>query len=795
MVIYIVTIPFILSLLLLCFGNFHQMSKYEALCFIIPSTISGAFAVYMRTTWPSYNIHYNLLAWDWLELLGNSLPWEISINLVTINMLCLVNLVGTCVLSFSLKYMEEEKTLNVFMAFVYAFIGFMNILVVANSLFQFFLGWEGIGICSFLLISFWQEREEAVTASFKAMIVNKLGDVSFMIGATILFANVGFSSFDCLNGLASFSENNMIIGSACAWFLLSVFCKSAQIIFHVWLPEAMEGPTPVSALIHAATMVTAGNLLVIKTSPMWATCPALSQVLMGFGGMTCIFSSLIAINQSDIKRVVAYSTCSQLGYMVLSCGLNLYNESLDHCLSHGFFKALLFLSAGWTIHVYKHEQRDEKMGMKGAMSVEFIGFLIGSGALVALPMTAGWYTKEAVIEGCVNGSISNLMGLAAWAAAVLTSLYSVKILLSAYFYLPSKNDFLKLYSREIKIKDGFKTSLYTVIPLVLLSHYAIFYGYNYLEGKMGNPAVNFMLNLSVQQVIGNIACLGFLVFLFRKTIQTLARGVKSCISSYKKFESSVSVQVDSAIPVSSRRALILGILWLTSLILSGIYIGTDSPDFRMNLVCSVHLIVFLIIIGIEPRIRAYITVEFLPKINSDLGGNVIISIVNSGLKICYALAVFFYLCVMYILFTIFLIVIDPVNIVGSLFTRFSLILCMHSFVFLVLLRIAVDLRRNKYYMFRVVLNTILYKIKIWGKLAGLFGPIYSGVIELNQEIFKELNRKMELISYGPIIQSIGGVKLRTQKIWKFLINNIPFWPSMAAYHTVILIIVSIMITF
>ena len=229
---------------------------------------------------------------------------------------------------------------------------------------------------------------------------------------------------------------------------------------------------------------------------------------------------------------------------------------------------------------------------------------------------------------------------------------------------------------------------------------------------MGNPAVNFMLNLSVQQVIGNITCLGFLVFLFRKTIQTLARVVKSCISSYKKFESSVSAQVDSAIPVSSRRALILGILWLTSLILSGIYIGADSPDFRMNLVCSVHLIVFLIIIGIEPRIRAYITVEFLPKINSDLGGNVIISIVNSGLKICYALAVFFYLCVMYILFTIFLIVIDPVNIVGSLFTRFSLILCMHSFVFLVLLRIAVDLRRNKYYMFRVVLNTILYKIKI-----------------------------------------------------------------------------------
>lgn len=279
-------------------------------------------------------------------------------------MILLVVSVSNLVHLFSLNYMNNEPHLSRFISYLSLFTFFMLILVLSPNLIQLFIGWEGVGICSYLLINFWYTRVLASQSALKAMIINKIGDVSFLIALGLIYKKIGSLNINIINAnlyLNSFNNNNYLIHIL---LLIAVIGKSAQIGLHIWLPDAMEGPTPVSALIHAATMVTAGIFLIIKLSPIFQSNPIINIVIIIVGTFTCLITASIGVFQSDLKKIIAYSTCSQLGYMILICGYGYYNVSLFHLFNHGIFKALLFLSSGLIIHSLLNEQNLLKMGLQ-----------------------------------------------------------------------------------------------------------------------------------------------------------------------------------------------------------------------------------------------------------------------------------------------------------------------------------------------------------------------------------------------------------------------------------------------
>ena len=301
----------------------------------------------------------------------------------------------------------------------------------------------------------------------------------------------------------------------------------------------MEGSTPVSALIHAATMVTAGNFLVIKLSSYWISSVYDSYVLIFFGAFTCIYSSMVAFYQVDIKKVVAYSTCSQLGYMVLACGASMYEESLNHCVSHGFFKALLFLASGWVIYVYRHSQSSTKMGGKGILSMEFIFFLIGSGSLVALPLSSGLYSKEAIILGCVNKNICIMLVFAVWMAAILTSLYSTQIFYRV-FVKGAKEAGLEGESiEEERMSTGNKMQsqfICTVCTsLFLLGNFSLFFGY--ISGARSLEILNEFApsNLTSVEVVNISIYVLIIMFFVRFILRVFAKILKPMALKLPRF--------------------------------------------------------------------------------------------------------------------------------------------------------------------------------------------------------------------------------------------------------------------
>ena len=481
--------PFLSALVLIILGKiFSFRIKLEnVVAYVISCIPAGLSATISVWAWVTHleNQNFSLSGFHWFKWFNNEIFWEENINSLSINMLLLVNLVGFVVLAFSPIYMYEERNITTFFAYVYLFIGFMNLLLFANNLLQLFVGWEGIGICSFLLIGFWSGRFSASKAAFYAMLINKIGDITLLLGAVLVMYNTSqysfeFTSSEMVNSIY-ITEGTHYHKVIFGLLLVSTFCKSAQILFHGWLPEAMEGPTPVSALIHAATMVTAGNYLVVKLSSNWVHSTQESYILIAFGAFTCLYASIIALCQIDIKRVVAYSTCSQLGYMVLACGLSMYEESLTHCLGHGFFKALLFLASGWVIYVYRHEQSSSKMGGRGLLSMELVYFIIGSGSLVALPLSSGWYSKEAIIFGCVNKNVCMMLCFAVWMAAVLTSLYSAKVIYGVFFKAAKESEVSgeNLAITNLESKNGWiRWYIFAVaISLFLLVNFSLFFGY------------------------------------------------------------------------------------------------------------------------------------------------------------------------------------------------------------------------------------------------------------------------------------------------------------------------------
>lgn len=319
-------------------------------------------------------------------------------------MLVVVTFISFLVHIYSIEYMREDPHQIRFFSYISIFTFFMIVLVTAGNLVQLFIGWEGVGICSYLLINFWYSRVDANKSSIMAMVTNKVGDICLLVAFAIVFfiyKSFDFSvifSYHIVNAFY-FHLNTDLIFIICFLFILGAVGKSAQLGLHVWLPEAMEGPTPVSSLIHAATMVTAGIFLLIRCSFLFDLVPSIYLIILFFGSLTTFLGSSIGLFQHDIKKIIAYSTCSQLGYMFLSCGLLGYSNSIFHLINHAFFKALLFLSAGLIIYCFSHEQDYRKMGsLIFFFPFAYISILIGSLSLIGFPFLSGFYSKEKIVQ-------------------------------------------------------------------------------------------------------------------------------------------------------------------------------------------------------------------------------------------------------------------------------------------------------------------------------------------------------------------------------------------------------------
>nr|UAV89297.1 NADH dehydrogenase subunit 5 [Cladonema multiramosum] len=409
-------------------------------------------------------------AWNWF----NVGLWSNDVNFlfdkIVTSMLILVLTVSSLVHLYSTSYMDGDPHLPRFMSYLSLFTFFMVVLVTSNNIVQLFIGWEGVGLCSYLLINFWFTRIQANKAAVKAMILNKIGDIGVLLGMIILWTLVGSWQYSSIFSNSNLLNDDKIIILVGILLLLGVIGKSAQLGLHTWLPDAMEGPTPVSALIHAATMVTAGVFLIIRLSPLFESIPSVLLCIVIIGSLTAFFSSTIGLTQNDLKKVIAYSTCSQLGYMVLICGFSQYHLGLFHLINHGFFKALLFLSAGSIIHAIVDEQDFRKIGaVKSLIPFSYICIITGSISLMGLPFLTGFYSKDLIIE-MIYGNHVYAFGL--WLAilsASLTAFYSIR--LAFYSFHSSFNGF----RRSVKFVHEGLWNLW--LPLLILLILSILGGY------------------------------------------------------------------------------------------------------------------------------------------------------------------------------------------------------------------------------------------------------------------------------------------------------------------------------
>nr|YP_009684027.1 NADH dehydrogenase subunit 5 [Lessonia spicata]QDP13851.1 NADH dehydrogenase subunit 5 [Lessonia spicata] len=396
----------------------------------------------------------------WLDSDSFHVDWAFCFDSLTVVMLVVVTFISTLVHVYSTEYMGGDPHLPRFMSYLSLFTFFMLILVTADNFVQMFVGWEGVGLCSYLLINFWFTRIQANKAAIKAMLVNRVGDFGLALGIFGIFICFGAVDYATVFALApqlsavSLTFLNIEFGALnLIGILLFVGAvgKSAQLGLHTWLPDAMEGPTPVSALIHAATMVTAGVFLLARCSPLLEYCPKALTVISIVGGMTAFFAATTALVQNDLKRVIAYSTCSQLGYMVFACGLSNYSVAVFHLGNHAFFKALLFLGAGSVIHAVGDEQDMRKMGgLRRLLPFTYAIMVIGSLALMGMPFLTGFYSKDVILE-IGYATYSNASHFAYWLgslAAFCTAFYSIRLLSLCFLSEPNGSRSLLLSASE-----------------------------------------------------------------------------------------------------------------------------------------------------------------------------------------------------------------------------------------------------------------------------------------------------------------------------------------------------------
>ncbi len=437
----IVFLPLISGILngVFCKKMSNRKASLLASSFIIIAAICASY-IFMVAGVGQNPIHMVII--KWINVDSVSINWAIYVDQLTAIMFLLVSIVSLVVHIYSLGYMKNDENLPKFLSYLSLFTFFMLALVSADNFLQLFFGWEGVGLCSYLLIGYYYQKDSANNAAVKAFIVNRIGDFAFIIGIVIMliYANsVEFVPvFAQSQDLAKMTMTILgyefaVLDVICLMLFIGCMGKSAQIGMHVWLPDAMEGPTPVSALIHAATMVTAGVFLVARCSFMFEYSPNILAVITIVGAVTCLFAATIAIAQTDIKKIIAYSTCSQLGYMFFACGVSAYQAGVFHLVTHGFFKALLFLSAGSVIHA-THEQEIFKMGgLWRKMPVTYANFWVGSLAIIGIFPLAGFYSKDLILESAyVAGGVGNFAFTLGILAAILTAIYSLKIIMITF---------------------------------------------------------------------------------------------------------------------------------------------------------------------------------------------------------------------------------------------------------------------------------------------------------------------------------------------------------------------------
>ena len=416
--------------------------------------------------------------------------WTLRFDTLTAVMLIVVTGVSSCVHIYSVGYMHNDKSIARFMAYLSLFTFAMLMLVTADNLVQLFFGWEGVGVASYLLIGFWHHKETAHTAAMKAFVVNRVGDFGFVLGILAIFALTGSVSFDAIfESVSSYQPATIsILGLqlpalevVSVLLFIGAMGKSAQLGLHTWLPDAMEGPTPVSALIHAATMVTAGVFLICRLSPVIEYAPVALDIITFVGALTAIFAATVGMTQFDIKRVIAYSTCSQLGYMFFAAGVSAYPAAMFHLTTHAFFKALLFLGAGSVIHALSNEQDLRNMGgIWRQIPVTYAIMWIGSLALAGFPFFAGFYSKDMILEAAYGAHTSAGL-LAFWlgcAAALLTAFYSWRLLIMAFHGTPRASVEVMAHVHESP-----NVMTLPLIPLALGAIFAGWMGYDLFVGN------------------------------------------------------------------------------------------------------------------------------------------------------------------------------------------------------------------------------------------------------------------------------------------------------------------------
>ncbi len=431
---------------------------------------------------------------SWMTSGDLKVDWALRIDTLTVVMLVVVTTISSFVHLYSIGYMADDPFQPRFFSYLSLFTFAMLMLVTADNLVQLFFGWEGVGLMSYLLIGFWYQKPEANAAAIKAFIVNRIGDFGFSLGIFAVFLMTGAVDFDTVFAQAPALTGKTIhflswdvdaLTLICLLLFMGAMGKSAQFLLHTWLPDAMEGPTPVSALIHAATMVTAGVFMVARLSPLFELAPNAQTFVTFIGATTAFFAATIGLVQNDIKRIIAYSTCSQLGYMFVAMGTGAYSIGMFHLFTHAFFKALLFLGSGSVILAMHHEQDIRHMGgLKDKIPFTYWTMVIGTLALTGFPLTAGYFSKDAIIEAAYVST--NPMALYAFGmtviAAALTAFYSWRLIFMTFHGSP--------HDRH-HYEEARESSIVMLIPLGFLAAGAIFAGYPFKELFVGPGVAEF----------------------------------------------------------------------------------------------------------------------------------------------------------------------------------------------------------------------------------------------------------------------------------------------------------------
>ena len=496
----ILLLPLIASIISGFFGRYIGDRKSEIVTSLLVSIAAIiSFMVFYNVVVNQYEDNITIATWISSGTLD--VNWSMKIDSLSAVMLVVVTSVSSLVHIYSIGYMSHDPHKPRFMAYLSLFTFAMLMLVTSDNFIQLFFGWEGVGLCSYFLIGFWFKKETANSAAIKAFVVNRVGDFGFALGIFLIFYLFGTVNYsEVFQQIPTITDQKLnflginikAIDLICLLLFVGAMGKSAQILLHTWLPDAMEGPTPVSALIHAATMVTAGVFLVVRCSPIFEYSELALNVITVVGMTTAIFAASVALVQNDIKKIIAYSTCSQLGYMFFAAGVGAYNVAMFHLFTHAFFKALLFLGSGSVIHAFKDEQNINAMGgVWKKLPYTYILMIIGTLALTGFPFLSGFYSKDAIIEfaylrGNTTGYYAAGIGIF---TAFLTSIYSWRLIFKTFHGTYN--------NKNIKFDETHESPLVMLIPLILLSIGAIFAGFVFKELFIGHDGSNNFWDQSI----------------------------------------------------------------------------------------------------------------------------------------------------------------------------------------------------------------------------------------------------------------------------------------------------------